>query len=292
MLNSFQFTEKAAIFAAFLFLSASLPVRASVPAKNLLSKTQIKIQEQKFDEAKKKITSLLLLKQRPQALEQINELSKNLTYPDLLSKVQQLKLVVISSFLSAESQDYFELASGQYLNEPKTSLRNAQKCLAADPDQFFCLWAEAKGQNKNSSRYAEVTEQLKSLASDISELRPLILSLDKNQDQFINLKLETQPKAETYDPQLILAILEFDRSMKAKNYLLAKESLQKIEGLASDYTDIMIMRAQLHLRALTDETTNELEPILKIYKKKCEAVPAQVARKYFFDIDFCKRTLE
>lgn len=285
---SFQSFEKAALVAAFFISTAVSSSWGAVPNKNSLTKTQ----EQKIDEAKKKITSLLLLKQRPQALEMIQELNRAQLVPDLQKKITQLKLVVMSSFLSPEAQDFFELASSQYLNQAKLSLKNSQKCLSIDPEQFMCLWAELKANSKSNSRYSLFLEKMKTTAIDIPELKPLILSLDKTQADFVNLQLDANGKTELYDAQLLSTILEFDRSILAKNYLSAKESLEKLQQIAPDYTDIIMMRAQLYRHTYGEESVDNLLNVVTIYKKKCEAVPAEVARKYFFDIDFCRRVLE
>lgn len=289
---TFQSIERAALVAAFLFLSSIDSVWGAVPSKTSALKAQLKTQEQRIIEAKKKITTLLLLKQRPQALEIIQDLSRTNPVPELQKKISQLKLVVMSSFLSSEAQDFFELASSQYLNQTKSSLRNTQKCLSVDPEQFMCLWAEAKANNKTNSRYSLFLEKLKTTALDVPELKPLILSLDKTQTEFINLKLDANGKTELYDSQLLAVILEFDRSILAKNYLLAKESLDKLQQLAPDYIDIIIMRAQLFRHTYGEDSANNLLNVVTIYKKKCDAVSPEIARKYFFDIDFCRRNLE
>lgn len=296
MSNNFQFLEKAALKAAFFIFvclsTLSPPTRAAVPAKATFSKQLLKSQDQKIIEAKKKITSLLLLKQRSQALEIIqDQLRTNLSL-EHQKKISQLKLIVMTSFLTSESQDYFELASSQYLNQTKVALKNVQKCLSIDPDQFMCQWAEIKTHSKFSSRYLAFFEKMKIHALDVPELKPLILSLDKSQKDFINLQFEANSKTELYNAQILLAILEFDRSILAKNYLLARESLDKLQQIAPDYVDIILMRAQLHRHTYGDESLASLNKIVTIYKKKCEAVAPDIARKYFFDIDFCKRTLE
>ncbi|MES2802533.1 MAG: hypothetical protein V4654_08590 [Bdellovibrionota bacterium] len=293
---SFQFIsctlKIAALVAAFFILAPVQSVWGAVSHKTPAFKSQLKTQEQRIDEAKKKITTLLLLKQRSQALEIIQDLNRTNLVPELQKKISQLKLVVMSSFLSSEAQDFFELASSQYLNQAKNSLKNTQKCLTIDPDQFMCLWAEAKANNKNNSRYSLFLEKMKSTAVDVSELKPLILSLDKSQTEFINLQFDANGKTELYDAKLLYAILEFDRSILAKNYLLAKESLDKLQSQAPDYIDVIMMRAQLHRHTYGEESLTNLLNVVTIYKKKCEAVSPEIARKYFFDIDFCRRTLE
>lgn len=291
--QSFDRTLKIAAFiAAFSILGLVTPAWGAVPNKPSVLKAQLKTQEQRIDEAKKKITTLLLLKQRPQALDIIQDLNRTNLVPELQKKISQLKLVVMSSFLSSEAQDFFELASSQYLNQAKASLKNTQKCLSIDPDQFMCLWAEAKANNKSNSRYSLFLEKMKTTALDVPELRPLILSLDKTQDDFINLQFDANGKTELYDSQLLAAILEFDRSILAKNYLLAKESLDRLHQLAPDYIDVILMRAQLYRHTYGEESDENLLNVVTIYKKKCEAVSPEIARKYFFDIDFCRRTLK
>ncbi len=289
---SFQSFGKAAFIAAFSILGLNQSAWGAVPNKPSVLKAQLKTQEQRIDEAKKKITTLLLLKQRPQALDIIQDLNRTNLVPELQKKISQLKLVVMSSFLSSEAQDFFELASSQYLNQAKVSLKNTQKCLSIDPDQFMCLWAEAKANNKNNSRYSLFLEKMKTTALDVPELRPLILSLDKTQDDFINLQFDATGKNELYDAQLLAAILEFDRSILAKNYLLAKESLDRLHQIAPDYIDVILMRAQLHRHTYGEDSIENLLNVVTIYKKKCEAVSPEIARKYFFDIDFCRRTLK
>ncbi|AZZ35354.1 hypothetical protein CIK05_00560 [Bdellovibrio sp. qaytius] len=288
--------RKAAQVAAFFILAITSgftqPVWGAVSNKPPVLKSQIKTQEQRIDEAKKKITTLMLLKQRPQALELIQNINRTNSTPELQKKISQLKLVVLTSFLSSEAQDFFELASSQYLTQAKSSLKNTQKCLSIDPEQFMCLWAEVKANGKNNSRYAQFLEKMKLTALDVPELKPLILSLDKTQTDFINLQLDSNSKTELYDSQLLAAILEFDRSILAKNYLLAKESLDKLTQLAPDYIDVILMRAQLYRHTYGEDAENNLVNVVTIYKKKCEAVSPEIARKYFFDIDFCRRTLE
>lgn len=293
---TFQLFEKAAITAAFFIFTMSLgfvqTAGATVPSKQVTLKSQINTQDQKINEAKKKITTLLLLKQRPQALEIIHDLNNNGLAVELQKKIIQLKLVVLTSFLSSEAQDFFELASSQYLSLPKTSLKNTQKCLSIDPEHFMCQWAEAKANSKNNSRYVLFQQKMKQTAFDVPELKPLILSLDKTQTEFLNLQLDASAKTELYDAQLLSTILEFDRSILAKNYLLARESLDKLQLLAPDYIDIILMRAQLYHHTYGEDAVNNLSNLTTIYKKKCEAVSPEIARKYFFDIDFCRRVLE
>lgn len=291
MPNSFQISGKAAIFAAFFIFTGFRSALGATPTKTSAAKPAVKT-DARLDEAKKKITSLLLLKQRTQALDILQELAKTTFNPESKLKLGQLKLVVLSSFLSPESQDFFEAASSQYLSQNKTALKNAQKCLSSDPDQFLCLWAEAKANSKSNSRYTWFLEKMKLSALDIPELKPLILSLDKTQPDFVNMKFDVNHKAELYDSTILSLILEFDRSIVAKNYLLAKESLDRLQQIAPDYIDIIMMRAQLYRRTYSEEAVDTLLNVITVYKKKCEAVSADVARKYFFDIDFCRRTLE
>lgn len=295
MFKLFQTFEKAAIVAAFFILGnyfgPSAYASTTLPNTTRTPKGHSKQAIQKLEVAKKKITSLLLLKQRAQALEIIQEIETSENSTELAFEISKLKLVVLTSFLTLETQDYFELASSQYLNQIKISQKNTQKCLAVDPEQFQCLWADIKSTSKSSSHYQFLTEKIKNMSEGVPELRPLTISLDKTLPVFKSFRIDENFKSDLFDANILATILEFDRSLLAKNYLLAKESLEKLRLIAPDYIDITIMQAQLYRQTFGNELTVNLKDIINIYKKKCEAVPAEISRKYFYDIDFCRRTM-
>jgi len=118
-----------------------------------------------------------------------------------------------------------------------------------------------------------------------------VTSLNKNTKEFLDLKLSTNEVNDIYNSKLIYTILEFERSYRVKNYSLATEMLIKIEEMAPDYIDLIIFKNQLALID-TEDDDKKLKKINNIYQKRCQAVTPDIARKYFFDIDFCKRSLD
>lgn len=246
-----------------------------------------------FSEIKKKIASLLLLGQKTQALESIEQwVTTNKDKESVLIKANELKMLVLTSFLKQESQDFFELASIQTINHSKDALKNVQKCLTIEGENFLCTWAEAKIHNGvNNSKYSVALEQLKTIVKGNTLFSNLTASLNKNSREFLDLKLSQQEPSDMYNTKLIHTILEFERSFRVKNYSLAQDMVKRLEETAPDYIDIIIFKNQL---AMADQENNakKLKNINNIYQKRCRAVTPDIARKYFFDIDFCKRSLD
>ena len=89
-----------------------------------------------------------------------------------------------------------------------------------------------------------------------------------------------------------LLILEFDRSVQAKNYSLAKDILLLLEKEYADYPDIIIMKALLDRVSIGEEAVPRLKNLVSIYEKKCKAIPNNISRKYFYDLDLCQRNLD
>ena len=123
MTELFKVMKKVALVAAF-FVYTPLLAKPAETSTALLSET------------KKKVTSLLLLKQREQALDVINKILKDNLDPQLKIKILEVKYLALTTFMSQEAQEYFELATLQSQSEPKTSLKNVQKCLAIDNDNI------------------------------------------------------------------------------------------------------------------------------------------------------------
>jgi len=281
-------------FVAFCFLILIVFNRvAMAKAKDsLLIKQQVELNAQ-IVELKKKTTSLLLLGQKHQAFELIEQwLSAHKDKDGVVAKANELKMLVSTSFLKQESQDYFELASTQTVNQPKEALKNAQKCIAIEIENILCLWVEAKVHNKsNNSKYTSTVERILALNQNNPLMSKLVTSLNKNTKEFLDLKLSTNEVNDIYNSKLIYTILEFERSYRVKNYSLATEMLIKIEEMAPDYIDLIIFKNQLALID-TEDDDKKLKKINNIYQKRCQAVTPDIARKYFFDIDFCKRSLD
>ncbi|MFN3455570.1 MAG: hypothetical protein ACK41T_11480 [Pseudobdellovibrio sp.] len=294
MSEFFKFKKAAFKHAAFLLLSVAFFNGANAQKVSHGSKTHnLKNEDVKFNEIKNKITSLLLLKQRNQALEQLLDMKIPAENIEIQGKISKLKLNVLTVFFNPEAQDLFEIAASQYINQSKVAIKSAQKCIALEGENLFCLWAEVKalGLDKNQSRYIDFKDKMLAFSKNVPELYPLYLSMDKKSKIFLEYKIDLI-KNELYDSNVLSAILEYDRAILVKNYSLAKESLMRIQDLAPDYVDLTLMKAKLDLKTYGEESRDKYEKVVEAYKKKCESVPIDVARRYFFDIDFCKRSLD
>ncbi len=280
MTELFKVTKKVALVAAF-FVYTPLLAKPAETSTALLSET------------KKKVTSLLLLKQREQALDVINKILKDNLDPQLKIKILEVKYLALITFMSQEAQEYFELATLQSQSEPKTSLKNVQKCLAIDNDNIHCLFAELKAyhQMRQPLKSQVVVDRMNLLIDQVPQLETLKLSLDKKKSAFMTANFSSKAKDDFFDRHDLL-ILEFDRSMQAKNYSLAKDILTLIEKNYADYPDIIIMKAILDRTIYGEEILPKLSGLVSIHEKKCKAIAKNISRKYFYDLDLCQRNID
>ncbi len=282
MIKLFEVVKKVALVAAF-FVSTPLFVAAK-PVENSVGL---------LSETKKKVTSLLLLKQREQALDVINKILKNSLDPQIKIKIQEVKYLALTTFMSHEAQEYFELATLQSQSEPKVSLKNAEKCLTVDTDNVHCLFAELKAyhQLRQPLKSQAVVEKINLLIDQVPQLETLKLSLDKKKSAFMTANFSSKVKDDFFDRHDLL-ILEFDRSIEAKNYSLAKDVLALIEKNYADYPDIIIMKAILDRITYGEDVLPKLSDLTSVHEKKCKAIAKNISRKYFYDLDLCQRTLD
>ena len=288
MTEFFKVTKKVALVAAFLvYTLLQTSVCAVADAKPVETSAGL------LSETKKKVTSLLLLKQREQALDVINKILKDTQDPHLKIKIQEVKYLALTTFMSHEAQEYFELSTLQSLSEPKSSLKEAQKCLAIDIDNIHCLFAELKAyhQTRQPLKSQGVVEKMNLLIDQVPQLQTLKLSLDKKKSAFMSTNFSSKVKDDFFDRHDLL-ILEFDRSIQAKNYSLAKDILALLEKNYDDYPDIIIMKAILDRITYGKESVPKLLGLVSIYEKKCKAIAKNISRKYFYDLDLCQRNLD
>lgn len=288
MIKLSKVTKKVALIAAF-FVSTILntSVLAAANAKAVETSTTL------LSETKKKVTSLLLLKQREQALDVTNKLLKDNLDPQTKVKIQEIKYLALTTFMSQEAQEYFELAALQSQAEPKNSLKSAQKCLTVDVDNIHCLFAELKAyhQMQQPLKSQVIVEKINLLIDQVPQLETLKLSLDKEKSAFMTASFSSKTKDAFFDRHDLL-ILEFDRSLKAKNYSLARDILVLLEKNYADYPDIIIMKAILDRIAYGAEVMPKLSVLASVHEKKCKSIAKNISRKYFYDLDLCQRTLD
>ena len=289
------------IVAFFVFLSAKIH-----SAENKFSN---KIKFSQLDEIKKKATSLLLLNQRWVAYKATLDIKEEYLSDAQLNDLQQFRYNILTQFFTLEGQDLFETAATLYRKDLKNSVKLIQKCLKIEFDHFWCQWADLRLQKKSNRVINQTWPDYNSLIKSVPQLKPYILSFVKDSEDFKNLNLDLIKKIDTVkkndsnfindkEPMNYLKlILEFDRSILAQNYLLAKESLVKLKSQHKDYHDLVAMDVILEKEsnmleeAIYKKNLDKLKYQMSIYKKQCQSIPPEISRKYFFDVDYCDRSL-
>jgi hypothetical protein len=263
-----------AFFVVFLFcLQASSQTQRSSPeqAKLVLIRNQI--------------LSLISKKDRAEAVRIIDTaLAQNTVAAEARPTLLRLKENILSIFLSQDSQNFFESSAAGMIQNIRLSEKNILSCLNLEADNLFCRWQHLKILKfKNDPRYTLLAQQFYLDTKSFEEFGALGETLIADGAQRMLLAQKNYP---------ILALIhEFNQSVEAKNYSLSKDILNKIALEASDYPDLIYLRAQLS--TLSNETTTEhgQRLLLSLYKKVCSSLSLELTRKYFYDMSLCQRSL-
>lgn len=247
-----------------------------------------------FNKVKQRILGLLEKNQRVEARTVIeNELLRNDL--DYKNKINALKYNMLHDFLTLAAQDSFETAAPLILIDKKKSLNSLEQCLALEPENLQCLWLELKYLrrynfglfNNKAATYIDTVQDLK--PSQLLKYS-LLMTLGRAAEIPAKMKALTPTMTES---DVLENIIQFELAISAGNYLRAKEIVNYLSRQYSDYPDVIFMSYQLSI--LWQEgvglSESSLERQYEVYKKKCADLPASVARKYFFDISLCVRSL-
>jgi hypothetical protein len=111
-------------------------------------------------------------------------------------------------------------------------------------------------------------------------------------DSEVDLKIPTLNKNANYEEDILTNILEFQAALKSKNYDKAKANINHLVLVANDFPDIIFMKYQLAtLNNVEEMAESQMDKQNDVYKKKCAGLPANLVRKYYFDIELCTRSL-
>lgn len=276
LLSNLKVTQICVTFFILLSFSAqALPLKMSFESK-------------KIGELKKKITELIIQKNRGEAVKLLSAAEATaLASEDTKLQLLSIKENILSVFLNQESQDLFESSAAQFIQKINLAEKNILSCLDLEPDNLYCRWQQLKILNyKNDPTFKPTADHFISDVENFSEFGLLALTLNTN----VILKNEKQILFQKNYPVLFY-IIEFERSMSVQNYSLSKEALQKITTLAPDYPDLMFMRAKLMELSQEDILTEQSSAALyHLYKKTCSSLRPELTRKYFYDINLCHRS--
>ena len=284
-LNRSTLTQKAAPKCVAFFIFLITTYAYSLSSVKSTDHTQIA-------EIKTKASSLLVNKDRISALRLINSTIQSfLNQPnpnmDSLDKLYALKENVLSVFLTQEAQDFYESSASSLFQNTRLSEKKVSSCLQLEPENLYCRWQLVKYlKYKNDPQFTIEADRFAKDTENLSIFRLLAHSVSAPNNPLPLLQADYERAF-----PLLYFILEFERSLKVKNYSLSKDLLQNISAVANDYPDLIIMRAQLsNLSAETDQEERS-DSLHKIYKKKCASLSPELTRKYFYDINLCHRGL-
>jgi hypothetical protein len=280
-INQFLSKSKATqICVAFFILCFSISIQAAPRIDNFGLKD--------FEALKKNVANLLIQKKRAEAIQIITAAQSQIMTPELKSALFSVQENALSFFLSQTTQDFYENAASQMIQKTRFSEKNVQQCLEIEPDNLYCRWQQLRlFKFKNDPQYIISAEAFIKDTENLPLFSQFALGLTPNTLP----KNEAQLNLQKNQPHLFL-ILEFERSIKVKNYSLSKELLQQMKSLEPDYPDLTLMSAQLiTLSQEESPTVQNYRILIDNYKKTCSNLRAELTRKYFYDIHLCHRSL-
>ncbi len=249
-----------------------------------------------FNKVKAQIVELLAKNQRISAMTLIeNELLRD--DKEYKNKLNSLKFNMLNDFLSLSTQETYEISAGLILSDKKKTLSGIQQCLAQEPENLQCRWLELKYYRRYNGgifddkalAYIETAQSFKQL-----HLLKNSLLVTLNRTGEVALVSNKDNKNLTTEDIALENIINYNIFLESKNYSKAKEIINYMNIHYSDYPDLIFMSYQLS--TLWPEgvgfSESSLDKQYEVYRKKCSDLPISIARKYFFDISLCVRSLK
>lgn len=270
----------------FIFLCVS--VGSVVVSAQKLNKQAIQ-----FIKIKNQTTNLVILNQRTDALNILNKELKS-AEGDYKNKLTDLKYNILNQFLSLPAQEAFETAAASLLNNRKKALSQIQQCLAFEPQNLQCEWLELKYMKRYSpDGFAEKANLYIDKIKDFRQSQllkyTLYIALDRVSEVPSNIKI----KALQPEDEFLLHIINYQLAIKTQDQPRAKAAVEYFNVNAHDYPDLIFMIYQMSLLWPDKDSIffNNLQTQNETYKKKCADLPAQIARKFLYDISLCNRSI-
>jgi hypothetical protein len=249
-----------------------------------------------FNKVKLQIVDLLEKNKRSTAMTLIeNELLRD--DKEYKNKLNSLKFNMLNDFLALPTQEVYETSIGLILNDKKKALSGLQQCLTLEPENLQCRWLELKYHrrynmgifNEKAVAYIETAQNFKQLQL----LKNSLLVALGRAGEIVNNSNNKDNKTLNSEDSILENIINYSSAIQAENYLKAKEVYNYMNIHYADYPDLIFMSYQLSKLWPEGVSLSEsnLEKKFEVYQKKCADLPASLARKYFFDISLCVRSL-
>ncbi len=250
-----------------------------------------------FNKVKVQIVDLISKNQRIAAMTLIeNELLRE--DKDYKSKLNSLKFNMLNDFISLPAQEIYETSMAIVLSDKKKAVDGLKQCLAIEPENLQCRWLELKYQRRynfgifkdKALVYLETAQNFKQLERLKNSL---LIALDRTSEVVIDSNSKEIKNLNNEDLALE-NIVNYNLALENENFLKAKEILNFMNMHFPDYPDLIFMSYQLS--TLWPQgvplSSTILEQQFEVYQKKCSDLPVSLARKYFFDISLCVRSIK
>ena len=259
---------------------------------SLLAVNRPKTADTNLDGVKKRVINLLIQKQKKQALSTINNYLTTETNKTALKEAREFRMQIAKKFLTKEAQEFYEMSINLSLDNPKEAKKNNDECLALDPDQLDCLIQQLRLSFRSKKKKATEPEDLEKLSRyfDAAEFNWIKVSVEKNSPDFKNLNFYRQETVSLTEEKLVLAILETDRAMAAKNFSRAKEVLSVISVEHSDWPDLIHFKNRIDFESSENKSLSPPD-LQNQYVNKCKSLSKSIVRKYRYDFELCQRGL-
>lgn len=271
--------KTAALTAVFCFSwsSSALGTAAIISAENSL------------EIAKKKAVNLLMQSQKKQAIAVLTEYISTSGSKLMIKNAYAYRLKIAKTFLTKEAQEFYEMSLNLTIDNPKASRKSNEECLNKDPENFECLIQKARllcRERKGPLKSDEL--ELFTKYFEPGEINWIKLSCEKNSAEFRANNFFKKDVYKSSENKLILAILELERSVIAKNFSRAKEVLINLETENPDWPDITFFKDKINEESTENKSVSASDN-LNQYKNKCKNLNKSTARKYKYDFDLCLR---
>lgn len=275
----YNFQKAVALSAAFLIFEAKL-AEAFNGRLNFL-------------DLKKQAESLLQDKKRQEALLLIDDFLKESSNKADIEKAKELKINLGKKFLSQEAQSFYEQSINLTLENKNESKKFIEQCLALEKNNLDCQIQSLRLEYRDTINPSKNKQISAKLDNDLQSFDWIRLTIQKKDKDFKNQVILKKIPTSINETQMILTLLELERSIQSKNYAMAKEALAYFEKNYSDWPEIVLFKQKIDADSSENQVPiyekNQNQDTLAVYQAKCKSLSKTSVRRFRYDFDLCLR---
>ncbi len=277
--KSLNFKKTAAVSAVFCFIASNSLHAQENPGRA----------ENSLNLVKNKAVNLLMQSQKKQALSILSDFIAKESNRLKIKEARDLRLSIAKKFLTRETQEAYEMSLNLTIENPKTARKYNEACLASDPENLECLIQKFRLAYREK-RVPIKTEENEVITKyfDSTEINWIKLSSEKMLPEFKSYSFFKKDTQAITENKFVLAVLEIERSLAAKNFSRAKDILNSLEKDYADWPDHIYFKNKMELESTENKAAGGGE-LLEQYKSKCKSLNKSSVRKYRYDFDLCVR---